>query len=242
MDLGTIEPLVKPPGGRKTMRRLSGGTGRGFGGGNGGNGGNGGGFGGPDQSGPENESLEKPDKSRVVTWFVLLVVLMTFGGMMGAYVVVATNGAAEWQPFNLPRQLWVSTIVLALSSVTIQLAKNAIDREEHKKAKNLLIATTVLGAVFISSQMVAWLELVSRGFYMHGNPFAGFFYILTAAHAVHVLGGVVALGAIQIRAWLPSMDDTELEHRKNLARSVSYYWHFLGLLWLALLGLLAFWK
>jgi cytochrome c oxidase subunit 3 len=167
---------------------------------------------------------------------------MTFGGLMGAYVVVATNGEAEWRPFDLPFQLWVSTVILACSSVTIQIAKNAIDREEHRKAKNWLIATTALGAAFISSQLMAWLALVSRGLYMRGNPYAGFFYILTIAHAVHVVGGIVALGAIQIRAWEPSMDEGELEHRKNLARSVAYYWHFLGLLWLALLGLLAFWK
>jgi cytochrome c oxidase subunit 3 len=77
---------------------------------------------------------------------------------------------------------------------------------------------------------------------MSGNPYAGFFYILTIAHAVHVIGGIVALGAIQLRAWYPSMDEAELRHRKNLARSATYYWHFLGILWLVLLSLLEFWK
>ena len=211
--------------------------------GNGGNGGgSGGGSDGPKPNDPRDSIDQHPDKSRVVTWFLLLIVLMTFGGMMGAYVVVATNGASEWQPFQLPFQLWISTAILAISSFTLQTAKSAIDREEHQKAKNWLIATTVLGAAFISSQLISWLELVARGLYMRGNPYAGFFYILTVAHAVHVLGGIIALGAIQMRAWYPSMDDHELEHRKNLARSVTYYWHFLGVLWVALLGLLAFWK
>lgn len=246
MDLGTIEPLTNPPGGRRKLRRVSGGSGRRGGGGDnsggGNNGGNDGGFDGPGRNDTGIDPFERPDKSRVVTWFVLLVVMMTFGGLMGAYVVVATNGESEWQPFNLPPQLWLSTLILACSSVCLQIAKNAIDREEHRTAKKWLIATTALGAAFISSQLISWLALVNRGLYMRGNPYAGFFYILTVAHAAHVLGGIVALGAIQIRAWHPSTDDAELKYRKDLARSVGYYWHFLGLLWLALLGLLGFWK
>src|SRR5215218_9453622 len=111
MDLGTVEPLTNPPGGRKKLRRVSTGSTRGSGGGDDGNGG--GGFGGPNRSQSEGSPYERPDKSRVVTWFLLLVVLMTFGGLMGAYVVVATNGEAEWQPFDLPVQLWVSTFILA---------------------------------------------------------------------------------------------------------------------------------
>src|SRR5687767_3787384 len=65
-----------------------------------------------------------PDKSKFVTWFLLLVVMMTFGGLLGAYVVIATNGAAEWRPFDLPPQVWISTFLILVSSVTYQLAKN----------------------------------------------------------------------------------------------------------------------
>lgn len=238
MNLQTIEPVTEPPRRRGAIRRVAGGAGRG--GGDGGDGGAGG-SGGPGPGG-SGERTALPDKSRVITWFLLLVVLMTFGGLMAAYVVVATNGQAEWQPFNLPAQLWISTIILALSSVCLQIAKSAIDHGRQPKAKNWLIATTAFGGAFISSQMLSWLILVSRGLYMSGNPYAGFFYILTIVHAVHVLGGIVALGAIQIRAWHPTSNPEELKHRQNLARSVAYYWHFLGLLWLALLGLLAFWK
>jgi len=237
MELGTIEPITKLPQGRRKRRRFSGGAGPT----NGGNGRDSGGSG-PGPSGSDDKPGLIPDKSRVVTWFVLLMVLMTFGALMMAYVVVATNGQSEWKPFSLPAQLWVSTVILALSSFTLHTAKSAIDREEHEKGRNWLIATTALGAAFISSQLIAWIELVYRGFYMSGNPYAGFFYILTVGHAIHVLGGIIALGAIQIRAWFPSTDDNELRHRKNLARSVAHYWHFLGLLWLALLGLLGFWQ
>jgi cytochrome c oxidase subunit 3 len=77
---------------------------------------------------------------------------------------------------------------------------------------------------------------------MQGNPYAGFFYILTGIHAVHVLGGIVALGAILLRSWNYTEYGPELEYRRNLARSVGWYWHFMGLLWIVLFLLLGFWK
>lgn len=240
MELGTVKPLITNSPKRKKIRKvLSGGGTAGPGGG-----GNGGDFGDNGPFPPEADDISPPtpDKSRVITWFVLLIVTMTFGGLMGAYVVVATNGVSEWQPFDLPIAVWVSTVLLAISSFTMHTAKNAIDRKEHLKGRNWLLATTVLGGVFISSQLIAWYSLVLRGLYMRGNPYAGFFYILTAAHALHVIGGMIALGSIQLRAWYPSNVDTELQRRRDLARSVTWYWHFLGILWLALLVLLGFWK
>lgn len=167
---------------------------------------------------------------------------MTFGGMIGAYVVISTNGAAEWRPFALPFQVWVSTALIIASSVSYHLAKNAVFRAENQRARKLFVATTALGAAFISSQLMVWLALVNRGFYMRGNPYAGFFYILTAAHAVHVVGGIVALGAILLRSWNDTEFGPELAYRRNLARSVGWYWHFMGFLWIVLFVMLGFWK
>ncbi|MFN2501530.1 MAG: heme-copper oxidase subunit III, partial [Pyrinomonadaceae bacterium] len=109
-------------------------------------------------------------------------------------------------------------------------------------AKQWFIVTTVFGAAFISSQILAWMELASRGFFVAGNPYAGFFYILTAVHAIHVLGGIIALATILLRAWYPTENLLEIIRRRNLAQTVGWYWHFLGAIWLVLLGLLGFWK
>ena len=106
----------------------------------------------------------------------------------------------------------------------------------------MLIATTVLGAAFISSQILVWLAMVNRGLYMSGNPYAGFFYILTAAHAIHVLGGIIALGAILLRTWNETAYRPEIVYRRNLARSVGWYWHFMGALWILLFVMLGFWR
>lgn len=182
------------------------------------------------------------DKSKILTWFLLLVVLMTFGGLIGAYVVIATNNVLEWRPFDLPLAVWVSTAIIIISSITYHYSKYFIDKERYEESRKWLLITTVLGAFFISSQLIAWLALVSKGLYMAGNPYAGFFYILTGVHALHVLGGVVALGAILLRSWNDTSKPKEIEYRSNLARSVGLYWHFMGALWIVIFILLGFWK
>lgn len=182
------------------------------------------------------------DKSKYIAWFLLLAVGMTFAGLLGAYLMIATNRAAEWQPFTLPVQIWVSTFLILLSSITYSLAKRSIDRDNYRWARNWLVGTTILGAAFISSQIVLWIELANRGFYLRGNPYAGFFYILTAAHLVHVAGGIIALGSILLKSWTPSLGEVDSTRRRDLARSVGWYWHFMGFLWVVLFVMLAFWK
>ena len=244
MKVGVIEPVdeVIPPK-RKRSRRSGGGSNK-PGGGDRGGGSNDGGSpgGGPEHRSEDISDESVPDKSKVVTWFLLLVVLMTFGGLIGAYVVIATNGVAEWQPFELPIQVWISTAIILASSATYHFAQSAIYANDHRRLRKLLIATTALGAAFIASQIVVWLELVNRGYYMRGNPYAGFFYIITGIHAVHVLGGVIALGSIFLRTANETEYGPELAYRRNLARAVGWYWHFIGILWIVIFVMLGFWK
>lgn len=182
------------------------------------------------------------DKSKILTVFLLLVVLMTFGGLIGAYVVIATNDVVEWRPFDLPLAVWVSTFLIILSSVTYEFAKASVNKADTDRTRRYLVITSALGGMFIASQLMAWLVLVREGFYLSGNPYAGFFYILTAIHAIHVLGGVIALGAITLRSWNSTVDPDEHGYRVALAISVGMYWHFMGALWIVLFLLLGFWK
>ncbi len=241
MELGTLKTKIKTE--RKFKKRATlsglGGTGGGKN-----NGGNGGGSDGGDVSNDSfTESYEKSfSKSKLLTWFLLIVVLMTFGGLIAAYIVISTNGVLEWRPFNLPIQVYISTALILISSITYTIAQKAISINDNQRSKNWLIATTVLGAMFISSQILAWFALVSRGYYLQSNPYAGFFYIMTALHAVHVLGGIIGLGYVVLRVWNKNELESELEKRREIAGSVGWYWHFMGGLWLVLLALLGFWK
>jgi len=156
--------------------------------------------------------------------------------------VIATNNVAEWAPFTLPIQVWVSTALILASSGTYYIAEKAIKANIQERGKRFLLATTVLGGVFIASQLLAWVALSNRGLYMQGNPYVGFFYLLTAVHAVHVLGGITALSAILLRSWYPTSNEVAIRRRIGLAQVVGWYWHFMGLLWIVLFVLLGFWK
>jgi cytochrome c oxidase subunit 3 len=243
MKVGTVETLPEPEETVKKRRgRLAGGgpNGRNNGGGRD----PGGGGDGPNPKDPNSYDPNAfvPEKSRVMTGVVLVMVVMTFGGLASAYIVIATNGAGEWHPFSLPVEVWISTVILLASSVAYHLGWKRIDAGERQAAKHWFIATTVLGAAFISSQLLAWVELRSRGLYMSGNPYAGFFYILTGVHAVHVLGGIVALSAVLLRVWYPTRDENKVLKRRTVAQVVGWYWHFMDGVWIVLFLLLGFWK
>lgn len=239
MDIGTAE--IIDPGSEIKPRRAGLVTGSGSGSGGGGNPGGGGGDR-PDEDIQPDIDRFVPGKSRILTGFLLLVVLMTFGGLIAAYVVIRTNNVAEWQPFELPVQIWISTVIILLASVTYHFGKMAVDRTDQPGAKKWFVITTVLGAAFISSQILTWLELSGRGFYVYGKPYAGFFYTLTAVHAVHVLGGIIALGSVLLRNWYRSLSPAETIKRQTLAHVVGWYWHLMGAVWVVLFVMLGFWK
>lgn len=244
MEIGTVDVIEETEEKKRRRGRISNGTGSSNGGGRD----NGGGGGGGDDQQPPNNDLRTPgepfvqDKSRVLTVFLLLVVLMTFGGLIGAYIVIATNKAAEWRPFDLPLPVWISTFLILASSLVYHMGKVAVDRNDQPAAKKWFIVTTFFGAAFISSQILAWLALNARGLYVQGNSYAGFFYILTAVHAVHVIGGIVALGSILLRNLAPTERLVEITKRQTYAQVVGWYWHFMGGLWIVLFVLLGFWK
>ncbi len=254
MEVGTAEP-IKETKKKKRKKRAdlsrwknagsksgdggdddSGGGGKG-GGGNGGNN-----F--PKNKIPEETAPEPTNKSRILMIFLLSVVIMTFGGLIGAYVFLATNKAAEWNPLErLPTQVWISTFIILASSLTYHFGKSYLFKEKHEqKARKWFLITAGLGGLFISSQLIVWMGLVNRGLYMRGNPYVGFFYILTAVHVIHVLGGIIALGYILLRSWNRTRSTREVEKRKNDATAIGWYWHTMDGLWLVLLFLLGFFK
>jgi cytochrome c oxidase subunit III len=248
LEVGTIETEVTAEKKPKIRPNISNRKGSGS------NGKNGGGGGGGDDghNGPQNNDLNlpqsdhteefKPNKYRIGMWFLMLVVLMTFGGLIGAYIVIATNGVIEWKPFALPIQVWISTVWIILSSIAYEVSRIKLKSGNQRQAKNWLLITTIAGAAFISSQLLAWFALYQQGVYMQSNPYAGFFYILTAVHALHVLGGISALGYIVLRTWRETESSQELERRIVISTVIGWYWHFMDALWIVLFLLLGFWK
>lgn len=242
LGVGTIKTDVKTEKTRKKRSQFA--TGNGSGGKGGKRGGGGGDNGGSGDDYPffEDRKSFEANKYRLGMFFALLIVMMTFGGIVSAYIVIATNKSPEWQPFNLPVQVWISTLLLIAGSVTYEISKIKLLKDAQISARSWLSATGGLGGIFIASQLLAWLELYNQGYYLKSNPYAGFFYFLTALHAIHVVAGIGSVGYILLRLWNPAESAGELEKRQLLSKVIGWFWHFLTVIWIVLVILLSLYK
>ncbi len=232
----TAEKKNRPT--KTTLEKGSGGSGRNNDGGGGGDNNNGD----NNHNNPEEIEEFQPNKYRVGMWIILMMVVMTFSSLVGAYILLAMNPQREWQPFTLPLQVWFSTAIIISSSVTFGIANYFLEKEKQAAAKQWFIATTVLGAMFIASQIMVWSDLVNRGIYLASDPYAGFFYFLTALHALHIIGGICGLGYIVLRTWNPTKSIDSLFRRKTASNVVGMYWHFMDGLWILLILMLGFFR
>jgi cytochrome c oxidase subunit 3 len=162
--------------------------------------------------------------------------VMTFSAFLSA-VIVRRGLGTDWRHIPLPGIFWWNTAILILSSVILDLARRQL-RKSNRVAFNWLWLTgTLLGVGFLVGQVIGWEELVARGFYIQGNISSSFFYILTWAHATHAIGGLAALTYVAIQAFR-----FRLGPAKRTAVTVSVvFWHFLDVLWLALMALFLAW-
>ena len=176
----------------------------------------------------------KPSPKRYYTGMALGIVsiLMFFMALASAFLV-RRGTSGDWIPVHLPTVLWLNTLALIASSVTLERARRSLSRLDLSGFRNLWMVTTVLGALFLIGQLVAWRQLVAQGVFMASNPASSFFYIFTAAHGLHLLGGVGALLYVLVRKF----DNTRIA-LPTAAEIASYYWHFMDGLWIFLLALL----
>jgi len=145
--------------------------------------------------------------------------------------------SGDWMSVHKPRILWLNTAVLLASSMALERARRTLRSGNRSQFNHWWTAGTVLGGLFLAGQFVAWEQLRAAGLFMASNPSTAFFYILTAAHAAHLIGGLAALvyveaGAVRFR----------LGPAKRTAIDVSaVFWHFLDVLWIYLMVLLYLW-
>ena len=161
---------------------------------------------------------------------------MLFAAFTSA-LVVRKGMSLDWVSIALPRILWVNTGVLILSSITLDLSKRSLARGAAENFTRWLSATVVLGLGFLCGQYVAWRELASRGVYLATNPSSSFFYLLTAAHGLHLLGGVTALAYVVFRAGRMARGRSQ----RTPLDVTAIYWHFMDALWIYLFFLLLRW-
>ncbi len=192
------------------------------------------GFGGGGDSWEAREWRVPARTYRTGMWLALAGIVMLFAAFTSALVVRQGLGA-NWGSTPVPRILWLNTLVLLASSATLELSRRNLARRAARGFTAWLYATAGLGMIFLAGQLAAWRELSDRGVYLASNASASFFYLLTAAHAVHLVGGVAALGYLVVR----SQAIAGGAQRRAALDATAIYWHFMDGLWIYLLILLS---
>ncbi|MDP1582318.1 MAG: cytochrome c oxidase subunit 3 [Bradyrhizobium sp.] len=143
----------------------------------------------------------------------------------------------DWRALPVPRLLWLNTGVLVLSSVALQWAHVGARRNDMDRVIVGLCAGGASAVTFLVGQVLAWQQLSVAGYFVTSNPANTFFYLMTAAHGLHLMGGLVALGRTTAKVW----HGAEMTQVRLSVELCAIYWHFLLLVWLVLLGLLTGW-
>ena len=192
-------------------------------------GGDGGDSGGGGRRAPGNSSARK---YAIAIALGMVAILVFFMAIAAAFLVLRTSNP-EWKSVPVPALLWMNTIALLCSSGTLELARKRLGAADERGFKKLWLLTTLLGIAFVAGQVVAWRQLVAAGVYGSVSQGAAFFYVFTAAHAVHLMGGICALLYVGLRKF-----GAAAVTRLAAAEVTSYYWHFMDALWVFLLALL----
>ncbi len=164
-------------------------------------------------------------------WVGMASIIMLFGAFTSAYIV--KQSAGNWLEFAIPMEFYISTALILCSSVTLHLSFGAYNNGEEKKYKSLLILSLGLGIGFIILQYIGWQQLFNMGVDLKINASGSFFYLITGAHAAHVLGGIAALIVAVLHAYTLKFEVKE--NRINRFRLTAHYWHFVDVLWIYLL-------
>ena len=200
---------------------------------------------------------ERLDRYRLGLFFALSAVFMFFVAIVSVFFVA--HGSAhfdanaryinDWLPIEVPPILWLNTALLVISSMTIEVARRHMFREQHvmeewlglgkpisRRAMPWVAATVVLGVMFLAGQVVAWRQLASERIHFNTGPSAHSFFLFTGVHGLHLVIGVVGL----IIAFIALFASKQMENRQIFVDLAAWYWHSMGLLWLGLFGLLAY--
>lgn len=185
--------------------------------------------------GNRNRPSGQPSSRRYATAIAIAMIsiFMFFMAMVSAFITLRET-SQKWIPLHLPSILVANTLVLLASSLTLEVARKKLAGSVHS-FRIWWGTTTALGLLFVAGQLIAWRELVKEGVYVASTLASGFFYIFTALHAVHLLGGICALLYVAIRNF-----DKSRVPRGVAAEVTSYYWHFMDGLWVFLYALLYF--
>jgi cytochrome c oxidase subunit III len=175
-----------------------------------------------------SDQRKKIHPHKFTLWVGLGSIIMMFAAFTSAYIVKRQQPG--WTTFEIPRTFWYSTAVILISSVTMQLAVKSFKEREMMRYRQFITLTAFLGVVFIALQFISFDQIWKTGITFSGAGAGQFLYIIAGLHAVHVLGGVIALLILFFQAFnkkIRSYNSVPIE-------VASTYWHFVDALWIYL--------
>ena len=188
------------------------------------------GFGGPGGNGGAGAWSVPSHTYQVGMLMAIAAIVMLFAAFTSA-MVVRKGLSTDWVPTALPSILYLNTVILIASSAALELSRRSLAQGLGSRFALWLYATVGLGAAFVAGQLLAWRELGARGVYLSTNPSSSFFYLLTATHGIHLLGGIVALAYVAARAKTIARG----EKKRTAVDVTALYWHFMDGLWIYIL-------
>ena len=181
--------------------------------------------------------IKKAHPYKFILWVGLGSIIMLFAGLTSAYIV--KKGQANWLDFELPVVFWYSTLVILLSSVTMQMALKKFKEREMGQYRGFITLTVLLGLVFVVTQIMGFAALEANSIALTGprsNSASSFLLVIAGLHILHVVGGVIALAIIFLRAY-----SVKTKFYNALpVELASIYWHFVDILWIYLFVFLQF--
>ena len=175
------------------------------------------------------EQRKRIHPHKFTLWVGIASIVMMFAGLTSAYIV--KRNQANWTTFDLPLIFWFSTVVIILSSVTLQMSNVAFKQRNMIKYKWLVVFTLLLGVAFLVMQSIGFSELWKQGITLTKNVSFSFLYVIVGLHGLHIVGGLIALIILFAKAF-----NRKVRNYNILPLEViSTYWHFVDALWIYLL-------
>ncbi len=184
---------------------------------------------------PVAERPGRAQATRSGIWVGIFAITMSFAAFTSALMV--RQGSGDWKHIVLPPIIYLNTIALLFSSITLERARSRATHGSPSQLRDALpwlTVTLALGLVFVAGQYSVWRQLAGQGLYLATTSNSSFFYVFTVMHVLHLLGGITALAYL-----IAKIAPRRAVPRWTLFEGAAIYWHFMGVLWLYLLIVIA---
>jgi cytochrome c oxidase subunit III len=172
---------------------------------------------------------QKMHPHKFTLWVAIGSIVMMFAGLTSAFIVKSNQ--TNWKTVTLPKAFWISTAVIVISSLTLQMALRSFKQREMNKYRSLMGITVMLGVVFVVLQWIGFQDLWAQNITFKGAGAGQFLYVIFGLHALHVIGGIITLIVMFIKAFVGKVK----LYSSVPVEVMAIYWHFVDILWIYLL-------